>query len=115
MLGGNIRRPEEPTDANGFHDRGNRYSRNGSYERAIADYNQAIDMDGAFADAYYDRGFSFYELALYDQALAGSEALVPLVEPPGSYSNYYKYVVFLPRSVNRAELKKLLRECYGVP
>ena len=52
---------------------------------------------------------------IYDQALAGSEALVPLVEPPGSYSNYYKYVVFLRRSVDRAELKKLLRERYGVP
>ncbi|MCI0794603.1 MAG: tetratricopeptide repeat protein, partial [Chloroflexi bacterium] len=47
---------EEPVDANGFHDRGNVYSRHGNYERAVQDYNRAIEMDGDFAEAYYDRG-----------------------------------------------------------
>ena len=69
-LRGNQKRPEEPQDAIGFHARGNRYSRNGAYERAIEDYNRAIEMDGVFAEAYYDRGFSFYEVALYEKAIA---------------------------------------------
>lgn len=51
---------------------------------------------------------------VYDQMLASVEALKPLVELSNSYSNYYKYVVFLRRSVDRVELKKLLRERYGV-
>ena len=30
---------QDPTDAAGFVDRGNRYSRNGVYHKAIEDYN----------------------------------------------------------------------------
>lgn len=52
---------------------------------------------------------------MYDQMLASVEALESLVVPSDSYSNYYKYVVFLRRSVDRVELKKQLRERYGVP
>lgn len=53
--------------------------------------------------------------AIYDRGLADSETLAPLTPPAGSYANYYKYVVFLRTPVNRAALKKLLRERYGVP
>ena len=54
----NLKRPPDPVDANGFHDRGNHHSRNGSYELAIADYTKAIEIEPRFADAHYDRGFS---------------------------------------------------------
>ena len=60
---------EEPVDANGFHDRGNVYSRHGNYERAVQDYNRAIEMDGDFAEAYYDRGCSYHEVGLNEQAI----------------------------------------------
>ena len=79
-------RPEEPQDAEGFHARGNRYSRNGAYERAIADYSRAIEMDGAFAEAYYDRGFSFYEMARYEEAIAD---LTRAIEVNPEAARYY--------------------------
>ena len=60
----------EPTDANGFHDRGNRHSRNGSYGLAIADYNKAIELDPSFAEAHYNRGFSFYEIGRNEESIA---------------------------------------------
>ncbi len=85
-LRGNQKRPEEPRDAIGFHARGNRYSRNGAYERAIDDYNRAIEMDGAFAEAYYDRGFSFYEVARYEEALAD---LTRAIELNPEAAHYY--------------------------
>jgi dTDP-4-amino-4,6-dideoxygalactose transaminase len=53
--------------------------------------------------------------AVYDRGLADCEALAPLIPPAGSSSNYYKYVAFLRRPVDRAELKRLLRERDGVP
>jgi dTDP-4-amino-4,6-dideoxygalactose transaminase len=40
--------------------------------------------------------------------------LVPLREPPGSVSNYYKYVVLLDPGLDRSVLKKTLREDFGV-
>lgn len=80
------RRPEEPVDAQGFHARGNRYSRNGTYERAIEDYSRAIEMDGDFAEAYYDRGFSFYEIGLYEEAIAD---LTRAIELNPEAAHYY--------------------------
>jgi tetratricopeptide (TPR) repeat protein len=78
--------PEEPQDAAGFNDRGNRYSRNGVYEQAIQDYTQAIALDASFAEAYFNRGVSYYELGRYQEAIADltrAIALNPLDD------NYY--------------------------
>jgi len=66
----NPRRPPEPVDAEGFHDRGNLRRRNGSYELAIADYDKAIEIDPSFAEAHYNRGSSFYEMGRYEAAIA---------------------------------------------
>ena len=41
----NFKQPEEPVDAPGFNQRGDRYSRNGVYEQAIDDYTRAIELD----------------------------------------------------------------------
>ncbi len=78
--------PEEPVDAEGFHQRGNRYSRNGAYDRAIQDYNRAIELDDSFAEAYYDRGFSLYELGLFDEAIAD---LTQAIELNPEADHYY--------------------------
>jgi perosamine synthetase len=51
--------------------------------------------------------------ARYDAALAPS-ALRPLSVPETARCNYYKYVAFLPDGVDRAALKQLLRDEYGV-
>ena len=79
----NRRLPEEPVDANGFRDRGNRYSRHGNYERAIQDYNQAIELEPEFADTYYDRGCSFYEIGMYDEAVADLSQAIELYPQGG--------------------------------
>jgi perosamine synthetase len=52
--------------------------------------------------------------ARYDEAFAECPGLVPLTEPPGSVSNYYKYVALLDPGLDRSVLKKALREDFGV-
>ncbi len=61
--------PPEPTTAEEYVERGNRYSRNGVYERAIADYTAAIDLDADCADAWFNRGISWYEVGDYAQSI----------------------------------------------
>ena len=61
---------EEPTDAAGFIDRGNRYSRNGVYHKAIDDYTKAIELEPGSADAFYNRGCSWYEVDKLDDSIA---------------------------------------------
>ncbi len=52
---------------------------------------------------------------MYDAALAdGRLGLRPLAVPEGARCNYYKYIVFLPEGVDRAALKRLLREEYEI-
>ena len=94
----NIRRSnplqEEPVDAAGFHTRGNRYSRNGAYARAIQDYNQAIEMDNEFAEAYYDRGFSYYEMARYEESIADLSRAIEL-NPDAAHYYGQRSIVYL--------------------
>src|SRR3989442_3390240 len=52
--------------------------------------------------------------SVYDRVLYGSDAVAPLLAGPESFGNYYKYVAFLRRPLDRDALKTLLRERYGV-
>jgi dTDP-4-amino-4,6-dideoxygalactose transaminase len=52
--------------------------------------------------------------ARYDAALADGRTLRVVPVPKGSKSNFYKYLAWLPDGVDRAVLKKRLREEHGV-
>jgi perosamine synthetase len=51
---------------------------------------------------------------IYDDGLREMPGLTALSLPPASRSNYYKYIALLDAGLDRAALKKLLREEYGV-
>lgn len=76
---------EEPTDAAGYVDRGNRYSRNAVYERAIADYTTAIELDPEFPEAFYNRGCSYYEVGRYEDSIADLSRAIELDPSADSY------------------------------
>jgi dTDP-4-amino-4,6-dideoxygalactose transaminase len=52
--------------------------------------------------------------ARYDEGLADLDGLRPLAIPPGCACNYYKYIAMLPDGVDRAALKRTLKESHGV-
>ena len=51
-------------------DRGNRYSRNGVYHKAIEDYTKAMELEPELAEAYYHRGCSWYEVDNFGDSIA---------------------------------------------
>jgi perosamine synthetase len=51
---------------------------------------------------------------LYDEALERVPGITPVLAPEGSQPNYYKYLAVLDEGVDRAQLKKALREEHGV-
>lgn len=55
--------------ARAYYHRGNSYVKLGQYERAIADYNQAIEIDSEDAEAYNNRGNSYNGLNQYEHAI----------------------------------------------
>ena len=42
----------------------------GDYDRAIADFDQAIQLKPDYADAYYNRGIAYHDKGDYDRAIA---------------------------------------------
>jgi len=51
---------------------------------------------------------------IYDEGLQEIRGVTPLLEPKGCRSNYYKYIALLDEGIDRAALKKLMKEKYGV-
>ena len=76
---------QEPEDAAGYLDRGNRYSRNGVYHKAIEDYGKAIEMEPEFAEAFYHRGCSWYEVGKNEYAIADLTRAIELDPMADSY------------------------------
>ncbi len=97
----NPKRPPEPVDANGYHDRGNLRSRNGSYEPAIADYSKAIELKPDFAEAHYNRGSSFYELGSYEESIAD---LTRAIDLNPADARYYRQRSLVYLFTDRMEL-----------
>jgi tetratricopeptide (TPR) repeat protein len=57
-------------DANSYRQRGSAAYRDGELHRAIANFDQAIQLDPTVADVYIDRAIAFYRLQQFDRAFA---------------------------------------------
>lgn len=51
---------------------------------------------------------------VYDRLLADNGHVRPLSIPSNTMSTYYKYIVFLPEGCDRSEVKRIMKEKYGV-
>ena len=49
--------------------------------RAIADYDQAIELDSKYAAAYYNRGLAYRHKGLNSEAEADFEVYQKLIQP----------------------------------
>ncbi len=57
-------------DADAYYNRGRSYYNKKDYDRAIAEYNQALRLDPNYVYAYNNRGLVYYNLKDYDRAIA---------------------------------------------
>ncbi len=57
-------------DADAYFESGNVHFKKGEYDRAIADYNRALDINSRHTDAYYHRGYIYHLKGEYDKALS---------------------------------------------
>ncbi len=55
-------------DATFYTKRGVEFQLNGQYDRAISDYNKAIEIDPEYALAYFNRGVAYFKTGDYDRA-----------------------------------------------
>ena len=71
-----------------FYNRGNAYNKNGRYDRAIADYDQAIRLDPNQAHAFRNRGAVYAAKGQYDRAIQDYDQAI-LLDPhdAGAFNN----------------------------
>jgi tetratricopeptide (TPR) repeat protein len=67
--------------------RGNAYKDKGLYDRAIQDYDRAIELDPKYADAYYNRGNAYKDKGLYDRAIQNYDRAIEL-DPKDAFAYY---------------------------
>jgi tetratricopeptide (TPR) repeat protein len=70
-------RADEPTDAEGYVERGQERALKGEYEQAIADFTKAIGLDPR-ANYYVCRGWGWHQSKKYDKAIADYDKAVEL-------------------------------------
>ena len=73
--------------AEAYFGRGLTYGILGDYERAIADYDKAIELDPKDAAAYYNRGLAYADKGEYERAIADYDKAIEL--DPKDANPYY--------------------------
>jgi hypothetical protein len=70
-----------------YNNRANAYSKRGDYNKAIADYSEAIALNHGFAGLYNNRGMAYASQKRYDLARADFEKAIEVA--PQDTSGYY--------------------------
>ena len=66
--------------AEAYYNRGNTHATLDEYDRAIADYTQAITIEPKLVQAYNKRGLVYHEVGRYEEALADYTQAIRIVE-----------------------------------
>ena len=69
-MSANAATDDTPDDATSSYLKGNGFSKNGEYAKAIAAYDHALQLHPEFPKAYNNRGVAYLALEDYDQAIA---------------------------------------------
>nr|WP_071591342.1 tetratricopeptide repeat protein [Xenococcus sp. PCC 7305] len=70
--------------------RGNSYNNLGEYQKAIADYNEAIRLDSQHANAYYGRGNSYGKIGDKQTAIQNFQQVADLYQQQGNTGYWYQ-------------------------
>jgi tetratricopeptide (TPR) repeat protein len=68
----------QPKDAEGFHKRGRDYYAKREYDKAISDFNQAIQLDPKASGAFCGRGCAWHAKGEYDKAIKDFDEAIRL-------------------------------------
>jgi ankyrin repeat protein/cytochrome c-type biogenesis protein CcmH/NrfG len=67
-----------PTNAAAYNKRGCAYADKGDYDRAISDFDKALELDPNYAFAYSNRGYAYADKGDYDRAISDLDKALEL-------------------------------------
>jgi len=107
------REEEQKENADAYHKGGYTYGEKGEYEKAIADYNKAIELNPNDADAYYNRGCTYGETGEYEKAIADFDKVIQL--NPSDAGAYYNRGLAYKEKGDLRRAASDLEKCIGLP
>ena len=81
-----------------FYNRGQSYFYKGVFEKAIADYVQALKLKPDFVDGYFQRGLAYSKIKNYDSAIADYSQGIKLA-PTDSQLFHNRGLVYVEKSM----------------
>ncbi len=75
-------------NATTYYNRGNGYATNGDYDRAIADFDKAIQLQPDDAIAYNNRGLAYFKEPDYNRAIADLKKVVEISSEVATTSRF---------------------------
>jgi len=84
------------------------YRRKGDFDRAVADYNEAIRLKPTYAVAYYNRSFAYRAMGDYDRAIVDYNEAIRL--EPKDATAWQSPVNSLSVTAARSNLRRPMRE-----
>ncbi|MCZ8224314.1 MAG: tetratricopeptide repeat protein [Microcystis sp. LE19-84.1B] len=100
---GNFARGLESNSAESYLKQGIERSRQGSHQRAIANFNRAISLDPNLATAYYQRGISYSELGDTQKAVSDWQKAAELDRQQGKMEEYQEVLRRISRYSSSVE------------
>ena len=69
------------------------YSKLGQHQRAIQEYDRAIQLDPDYVDAYLNRGFTYKKLDQYQRAIQDYDKAIQ-IDPNYAYAYYIRGLAY---------------------
>jgi tetratricopeptide (TPR) repeat protein len=93
---------EDPgMDAQAYRDRGLKYVQKGRYDKSIADFTRAVEIDPLFVVAYMDRASAYTKKGEYEQAILDYTRVSEI--NPGEGNIYFLKAFCLERVGRKSE------------
>lgn len=70
--------PDSPRQASAYNIRGIAFLSDSKYEKAVADFSRAVELDPRYVEAYYNRGITYKAQGIKDRALADLNRFIGL-------------------------------------
>ena len=97
----------KPNFAKSYYNRGNAYRDRVDFDKAVADYTKAVELNAGYAEAYYNRGKLYDEAGEYDKAIADFSAVIEL-EPEHADAYGYRGTLCTVMKVSMIKPLKIL-------
>jgi tetratricopeptide (TPR) repeat protein len=89
MMGTSCNVPDEPATANDWYRKGKSYADDEMYGKAIECLTKAIEIDPKLAKAYDYRGYCYYSMIQYEEAIADFKMALKLGNERSEETYYY--------------------------